>query len=89
MCSQSVKLPSLPAGKSPVDAYRSPSVSSNEPIDADGDWLVTGDLTLYLRAERSGNDTGRVYTITLQCTDSSGSSTTNSVTVTVPHDQGH
>jgi hypothetical protein len=65
------------------------SVSSNEPVDADGDWTITPPLGLSLRAERLGTGTGRVYTITLQCTDSSGNSSTRTVTVTVPHDQGH
>ena len=52
------------------------------------DWLITGDLTLELRAERSGRSKeGRVYTITVQCADASGNSSTAEVTVTVPHDQ--
>jgi len=63
------------------------SVSSNEPVDDGGDWVVTGDLTLLLRAERLGTSTGRVYTITIQCTDASGNTSTKAVTVTVPHDQ--
>jgi microsomal dipeptidase-like Zn-dependent dipeptidase len=71
------------------------SVSSNEPIDGTGDgdtapdWQITGDLTLNLRAERSGNGNGRKYTIAAQCTDTSGNkSEPKSVIVTVPHDQG-
>ena len=36
------------------------------------DWEITGDLTLDLRAERSGSGTGREYTITVQCTDGTG-----------------
>ena len=64
------------------------SVGSSEPVEADGDWVITGNLTLNLRAERLGNDTGRVYTITVQCTDSSGNSTTKTVMVNVVHDQG-
>jgi hypothetical protein len=64
------------------------SVSSNEPVDADGDWVITGDLTLNLRAERLGTGTGRTYTITVQCTDASGNNSTKTVAVTVPHDQG-
>jgi hypothetical protein len=40
-----------------------------------------------LRAERSGTGSGRVYTITVQCTDAAGNSTTKTVTVTVAHDQ--
>lgn len=70
------------------------SVSSNEPIDGLGDgdtapdWVITGDLTVDLRAERSGTGTGRVYTITVQCTDSSGNSATKAVPVRVPKSQG-
>jgi len=64
------------------------AVSSNEPVGQDGDWGITGDLTLNLRSERLGSGTGRIYTITVQCTDSSGNATTGTVTVTVPHDQG-
>jgi DNA-binding beta-propeller fold protein YncE len=76
-------------------ACRIISVSSNEPENGLGDgdtapdWGITGSLTVNLRAERSGTGSGRVYTITVQCTDASGNnSTTKSVAVTVPHDQG-
>jgi hypothetical protein len=65
------------------------SVSSNEPLDADGDWTITGNLTLNLRAERLGTGAGRVYTVTVLCTDASGNGSTKTVKVTVPHDQGH
>jgi 6-phosphogluconolactonase len=65
------------------------SISSNEPVDRDGDWVITGDLTLDLRAERLGNGTGRIYTITVRCTDGSGNSTTTTVLVAVRHDQGN
>lgn len=65
------------------------SVTSNEPVDPDGDWLVTGNLTVELRADRLGLGDGRIYTVTVQCTDASGNTSTNTVTVTVPHDQGH
>jgi hypothetical protein len=67
------------------------SVTSNEPVDGPGDghtspdWIITGPLTVDLRAERSGKGTGRVYTITVQCTDESGNSSTATVTVAVPH----
>jgi len=57
--------------------------------DLSPDWQITGDLTLMLRAERFGQGSGRVYTITVECAGTSGSSTTQTVTVTVPHDQGH
>jgi hypothetical protein len=70
------------------------SVSSNEPIDGPGksdkapDWIITGDLTLDLRAERLGGGSGRIYTITVQCTDENGNNATGTVVVTVPHDKG-
>jgi hypothetical protein len=63
------------------------SVSSNEP--GSSQWEITGALTVNLEADRLGNGTGRVYTITVRCTDGSGNATTRTVTVTVPHDQGH
>ena len=58
------------------------SVESNEP--SDGDWEVTGDLTLMLRAERSGHGPGRVYTISVESRDDSGNATIQTVTVAVP-----
>lgn len=64
------------------------SVSSNEKTEP-GDWVITGNLTLSLRAERSGKGSGRIYTITVQCTDAKGNVSTSTVTVTVAHDQGH
>ena len=70
------------------------SVTSNEPVNAQGDgntepdWRITGALTVELRAERAGPATGRVYTIMVQCTDASGNAATRAVQVTVPHDQG-
>jgi len=64
------------------------SVSSNQADDSNGDgatspdWIITGMLTLQLRAERdSGGD--RVYTITVATTDASGNTTLSTVTVTV------
>jgi hypothetical protein len=50
------------------------------------DWVVTDDHHLKLRAERSGNGTGRVYTMTVSCTDQHGNTGTATTTVTVPHD---
>ncbi|MGZ4962619.1 MAG: hypothetical protein ACXWKG_02480 [Limisphaerales bacterium] len=71
------------------------SVSSNQPINGKGDgntspdWIITGDLTLLLRAERAGNiKTDRVYTITVECADAFGNTARQNVVVTVPHDQG-
>jgi hypothetical protein len=68
-------------------------VSSNEPMNGLGDgdialdWVISGDRTLNLRAERSGTGSGRIYTITVACTDTSGNSTSSATTVTVPHEQ--
>ncbi len=70
------------------------SVSSNEPQDGrcDGhtapDWKITGDLTVDLRAERSGAGSGRIYTITVECTDAYENAATATAEVTVPHDLG-
>jgi hypothetical protein len=65
------------------------TVSSNEfpTVPGENDWLVTGPLTLSLRAERSGGGDGRVYTIGVTCTNTSGVTATKLVTVVVPHDQ--
>jgi len=78
----------------PIPVCSIVDVTSNEPIDGPGDgntepdWESTGDLTLSLRAERAGGGIGRVYTIHVECTDASGNTTTATVEVTVPHDQG-
>lgn len=74
-------------------------VSSNESPDARGsgktepDWIITGDHTVQLRAERSGSGNGRIYSVVLQGKDAAGNlSTTKVVTVTVPKsagDSGH
>ncbi len=77
---------------SPVSCSIS-SVTSNEPIDGLGDgdaspdWVITGPLTVNLRAERSGTGSGRVYTATVKCTDGAGNSSTKTVMVTVPLNQ--
>ena len=66
------------------------SVTSNEPISGTGggdlspDWVITGALTVQLRAERSPKGNGRIYTITVVCTDAAGNSSTSTTTVTVP-----
>lgn len=69
-------------------------VTSNEPVNGlgdgntDPDWVVTGPLTLFLRSERSGTGTGRIYTITVEASDVAGNKSTALTTVLVPHDQG-
>src|SRR2546422_3893427 len=66
------------------------SVKSNEPIsglghgDLSPDWIITGDLTLQLRAERCAKGHGRIYTITVESKDAAGNSCAGDVTVTVP-----
>jgi hypothetical protein len=47
-----------------------------------------GTFDVWVRAERSGKGTGRIYTITATATDHSGNSASSSATVTVGHDQG-
>jgi DNA-binding beta-propeller fold protein YncE len=62
------------------------SVTSNEP--GPHEWIIVDEHHVQLLAERNGNGSGRVYTITITCTNSGGA-TTQDVTVLVPHDQGH
>ncbi len=64
------------------------SVTSNQPIEGTGDgdtapdWVITGPLTVQLRAERSqGKD--RIYTITVETVDSAGNAATATDTVVV------
>lgn len=70
------------------------TVSSNEPVNGTGDgntspdWVVVDAHHVQLRAERSGNGNGRIYTITITCKDSAGNTASSTATVTVPHDQG-
>ncbi|MGH7166502.1 MAG: hypothetical protein ACREIS_13375, partial [Nitrospiraceae bacterium] len=66
------------------------AVSSNEPVaglsrhDKEPDWVVTGPLTVKLRGERSGESSGRVYTLTVQCADAANNRVTKTLTVFVP-----
>lgn len=71
------------------------SVRSNQPTNRRGDgktepdWVITGDHTLQLRAERAGGQGERVYSITLKATDAARNvSAPKVVTVTVPQNQG-
>jgi len=64
------------------------SVSSDEPVTGPGDnttpdWIITGKLTVDLRAEYSSKNTSRAYTITVNCTDASGNSSLRTVIVSV------
>lgn len=74
----------------PAPKSRIIKVSSNESPGALPDWIITGDLSLELRAQRTGKkNTGRIYTILIQCSDASGNLSTTNVLVTVPHDNGN
>jgi Tol biopolymer transport system component len=61
-------------------------VTSNEDT-LEPAWQVTGPLTLDLLAQRIGKLNGRVYTIEVTCTNSSGLSSSSTVLVNVPHDR--
>jgi hypothetical protein len=64
------------------------NVTDNESDLAD-DAIITGALSVDLRATRSGTSmNGRIYTIELRCIDESGVSAQEHLEVVVPHDQG-
>ncbi len=60
------------------------SITCNESATA-SEMQITGALTASVAATRDGSGSGRIYTITVQCTDASGNSSTKTVAVTVPH----
>jgi hypothetical protein len=72
------------------------SITSNEADNGLGDGnqsndiqdalLGTEDVSFSVRAERSGNGEGRVYTVTYAAIDQAGNETTAVATVTIPHD---
>jgi hypothetical protein len=66
--------------------------ASNEPIDPNDPAIVikpngSGGFVVQLQADRLGNGTGRVYTITATGTDLAGNVATSTATCAVPHDQ--
>jgi hypothetical protein len=67
------------------------SVSSSEPVNGTGDgdtapdWELVDATHVLLRAERSGNGTGRLYTIRVAATDASGNITIAEIVVAVPY----
>ena len=75
--------------RSPAPTSHIVSVTSNEADNGNGDgntspdFVITGPLTLQLRAERDGNDTARIYTITIATSDFSGNTAHGTVTVSV------
>jgi hypothetical protein len=72
--------------------YHVDSVGRDEAINGDGDTAhdtsLSATVQLSVRAERSGKGDGRVYTITFSASDGRGGTTTGTVTVGVPHNQG-
>lgn len=64
------------------------SVTSSQPVNDRGDgdtapdWVITGPMSLQLRAERSG-DVDRTYTILVEATDASGNASWKALTVRV------
>lgn len=70
------------------------SVASSEAPNGVGDgnttpdWAVVDPYHVRLRAERAGNRAGRIYTVTVACTTSTGQLSMRNVVVTVPHDAG-
>jgi hypothetical protein len=74
------------------------SVTSNEPDNGTGDGdtkndvqhaaIGTADYVFDVRAERKGNGSGRIYTVTYSAADASDNTASASATITVPHDQG-
>jgi hypothetical protein len=43
--------------------------------DTSPDWVIIDSHHVQLRAERAGNGTGRIYTITVSCPTASGKTT--------------
>ena len=70
-------------------------ITQDEPLNGGGsgntcsDATGVGTATASLRAEREGTGDGRVYHINFAADDGRGGRCTGTVTVCVPHDQGH
>jgi hypothetical protein len=70
------------------------AIHQDEPVNALGsgntapDGKGVGSDTAYVRAERSGPGTGRLYSIDFTATDGNGYTCSGVVQVQVPHDQG-
>jgi len=64
-------------------------VSCNEPVKPHGarnsppDWIITGDHTVYLRAERATKAPIRIYIISVQATDQAGNTSQRDLAVIV------
>jgi hypothetical protein len=68
------------------------SIVVNEGDDTIGDGHTSDDIeigddgSIFVRSERSGTRTGRIYTITYLAVDDSGNETIRSATVSIPHE---
>lgn len=62
-------------------------VTSNEPVGATPDWEIVDAHHVRLRSERRGSGDGRIYTITVSCSDGAGQIVSRDAQVIVPHDQ--
>jgi hypothetical protein len=70
-----------------MSAQTSLSIVSSEPVGRD-EMIVRGPHKVSLASERDGTGPGRVYTITISATNDGITVATETITVTVPHDQG-
>ncbi len=61
------------------------SITCSDPTATANDMQITGPLSAALAAAKAPSGNARVYTLTVQCTDASGNSSTATVLVTVPH----
>jgi uncharacterized protein len=65
------------------------AVAGDEPVDGVGDghtatdWQILDAHAVLVRSERAGQGDGRVYTITVSCTDASGNTASASATVAI------
>jgi len=76
------------SGTSNCPAACTLSVTSNEPADRGSDWIIVDAKHVELRAERDGKGPGRIYTITITCTnDTNQKSSAKEVRVLLRHDQ--
>jgi len=73
-------------GASGATSSLSINVTANEAL-APGDVVIAGGV-VQVRADRNGNGSGRVYTVTALATGVAGNTATATGTCTVPHDQG-
>lgn len=78
----------VPVSCTIVDVTSNESANGRGDGNTEPDWIISGD-TLKLRAERSGNGHGRIYTVTVRCENEAGEGSEATVEVVVPHDQGH